>query len=218
VIVFVDTSALLALLDADDRRHADARVAFEWLVRNAELVTHNYVEVEAVAVARRRLSASAVDALLGGLLQVVRVDWVDEALHRDALAAYRSAGWSGSLVDHVSFAYMRRHGLTTAFAFDEDFQREGFRLPTAPASERGRRLQETRAPYGSDHATGLSADLVSVAEIADRSGRPANTVQSWRRRHRDFPTPVAQLAAGPIWSWAAVNAWIDGRRPAVDRA
>jgi predicted nucleic acid-binding protein len=33
-----------------------------------------------------------------------------------------------SLVDCVSFVLMRKYRITTAFAFDEDFEREGFQL------------------------------------------------------------------------------------------
>jgi len=33
-----------------------------------------------------------------------------------------------SLVDCASFVVMRRYGIEEAFAFDEDFEKEGFRL------------------------------------------------------------------------------------------
>jgi predicted nucleic acid-binding protein len=33
-----------------------------------------------------------------------------------------------SFVDHVSFVLMRARGVTTAFAFDEDFARQGFNV------------------------------------------------------------------------------------------
>jgi hypothetical protein len=51
------------------------------------------------------------------------------------------------------------------------------------------------------------ADLVGFAEIVQRSGRPTQTVATWRRRP-DFPKPVLSLAAGPVWSWREVEAWI----------
>ena len=45
--VFVDTSALFAVLDADDRYHARARELWEQLIATAEeLVCTNYVLIE----------------------------------------------------------------------------------------------------------------------------------------------------------------------------
>jgi hypothetical protein len=113
-------------------------------------------------------------------------------------------------VDHVSFAFMRRLGVVTAFAFDADFEAQGFVAPLVPEpSARPRRIGESAAPYGAPSPS--VGDLVSVAEIAARAGRPVNTVQSWRRRHRDFPMPVARLAARPVWEWPTVKSWIDAR-------
>lgn len=51
-------------------------------------------------------------------------------------------------------------------------------------------------------------DLVSVAEIAARAKVAVPTVQSWRRRHADFPAPLVILAAAPVWAWDNVAAWI----------
>jgi hypothetical protein len=51
-------------------------------------------------------------------------------------------------------------------------------------------------------------DLVSASEIATRLGakRPG-VVHDWRRRHPDFPEPIARLALGYVWSWRDVEAW-----------
>lgn len=207
--VFVDTSALLAILDEDDRDHSEAADTFRSLLESAELVTHNYVLVECLALVRRRLGTAAVVQLSDGILPAIETIWVDEALHQAALAAQRAAG-SVSLVDHVSFEVMRREELDTAFTFDTDFEAQGFRRARSPGSaEKGRRLREARPPYpeGEDRAS----DLVSVAEIAARAARPVNTVQSWRRRHDDFPAPVASLATGPVWTWPVVERWINSR-------
>ena len=208
--VFVDTSALIALLDGDDGRHEHAEGTFRWLLETAQLVTHNYVVVESEAVARRRLGAAAAAALTDAILPVIEVTWVDEALHREGQAAQRAGVGEASLVDHVSFAFMRRLGIDTAFAYDADFEAQGFVAPVVPEpSARPRRLSEEAALYETPPAS--VGDLVSVAEIAARARRSVNTVQSWRRRHADFPVPVARLAAGPVWTWASVKWWIDAR-------
>lgn len=51
-------------------------------------------------------------------------------------------------------------------------------------------------------------DLVGAHEIAQRLGvaRP-QVVHEWRRRHADFPEPVAKLKTALIWDWRAVEAW-----------
>lgn len=50
--------------------------------------------------------------------------------------------------------------------------------------------------------------LVGTYEIAKRLGlRSQNVVHDWRRRHADFPEPVARLRGSLIWSWPDVRAW-----------
>ena len=206
--VFVDTSALYALLDPDDANHTQASSQFRAL-EGHELITHNYIHLEADALVRKRLGREAALDLAESILPAIRTVWIDEATHGQAIEAMSAGG--GSLVDHVSFVVMRREGFDTALAFDRDFDAQGFRRPSRTSDDRSRRLSEGAAPYGGADPAG---DLVSVAEVAARSGRTVNTVQSWRRRHRTFPQPIAQLAAGPIWKWDEVALWIDRRPPA----
>lgn len=51
-------------------------------------------------------------------------------------------------------------------------------------------------------------DLVAAVEIAQRLGvaRP-QVVYDWRRRHPDFPEPVAQVGNVSVWAWTDVEAW-----------
>jgi predicted nucleic acid-binding protein len=128
VSVFVDTSALYALLDADDANHVRARQAFEGL-RDVELRTHAYVVVESLALVSRRLGRVAADDLIDRLLPVIEVEPVDAALHSLAVAAFHDPGSPGiSFVDRTSFAYMRLRAIETAFVFDADFARAGFEV------------------------------------------------------------------------------------------
>jgi len=51
-------------------------------------------------------------------------------------------------------------------------------------------------------------ELVGAAEIAKRLGlRGRTAIADWRRRHPDFPAPVAHLQQGNVWSWPDVEAW-----------
>ena len=128
--IFVDTSALYALLDRDDENHADASAIWACLLeRECPLLTHSYVLVETFALVQRRLGLEAMRALHRDLIPVLDIAWVDEALHRAAVETLLASGSrSVSLADRVSFILMQRRGMRTAFAFDDDFTREGFAL------------------------------------------------------------------------------------------
>ncbi len=125
----MDSSALFALLDEDDQRHRDAMA---WLAGPGQdpdviLVSHNYVIIESAALAVRRLGIDAVRVLLNAFVPALSVLYVDEHLHLSAVSAYLGAGARRpSLVDRVSFEMMRSLGISAAFAFDRDFQAQGF--------------------------------------------------------------------------------------------
>ncbi len=124
--VFVDTSALYALVDAADPRHGATVQAFRGLV-DEHLLTHSYVALEATALVQNRLGLEAVQALRRDILPAIEVIWVDAELDATAVTALLAAGRRDvSLVDRVSFELMRRRGITRALAIDADFVREGF--------------------------------------------------------------------------------------------
>ena len=116
VSLFVDTSALLAFLDADQPRHADVIDAWERAIAgDRHLFTSNYVLVESFALVQRRLGLDALRALADILVPLLRPLWIDEDLHAAAVAALFAASRRKlSLVDCTSFELMRRHGLTEA--------------------------------------------------------------------------------------------------------
>lgn len=126
--VFVDTSALYALLVWSDDRHGDARRAFAGLVaEEAVLVTSSYVLVETYALLGRRIGIEAVGAFRDDFAPLLDVAWVDPATHDGALEELITRGRGDlSLVDLVSFVMMRVRGIEQAFAFDRHFEQEGF--------------------------------------------------------------------------------------------
>ena len=133
--VFIDTSALYAVLDADDDTHEAAAEGWERLLRDIEsgsreAITHYGVVVETTALVQRRLGMAAVRHLHDALLPVLSVVMVDEALHARAVAAMLAANRRGvSLVDWTSFELMRAHGMTWALTFDDDFTERGLTAP-----------------------------------------------------------------------------------------
>jgi predicted nucleic acid-binding protein len=134
VAVFVDSSALIALLDADEARHEAVRDAWARLAHAGErLVTSNYVVVESVAVVQRRFGTAAVRDLVDGLLPLVELHWIDAPLHDAALRALRAADRRNlTLVDLTSFELMRDLALRTALTLDPHFSEQGFELRPGP--------------------------------------------------------------------------------------
>lgn len=126
--VFVDTSALLAVLHAGDENHARAARAFRALLESKlDLVTTSYVLVETLALLQHRFGLAAVRGFQDDVAPVLDVVWVDAELHAEGTAALLTAGRRElSLVDCISFACMRRQGLTRAFHFDRHFKEQGF--------------------------------------------------------------------------------------------
>jgi predicted nucleic acid-binding protein len=128
VNVFVDTSALLAVLDRSDERHGAARRTWETLLDGTHaLLSHNYILVETSAVLSRRIGIEAVRVFEADVRPVLRLVWVTPEIHEAAVAAHLAARRrSLSLVDCVSFEVMRRTGIRSAFAFDPHFREFGY--------------------------------------------------------------------------------------------
>jgi uncharacterized protein len=85
------------------------------------------VLLETVALVQRRLGMAAVRTLLEQMMPVVALHWVSPDQHRQGVAAFLAAGQRRySLVDAVSFVAMRELGTQQAFAYDDDFRRQGF--------------------------------------------------------------------------------------------
>jgi len=129
VTTFVDTSALYALLDADDEVHEAARETWGSLLggEDESLISTNYVLLETFALVQTRLGMAAVRALSDHLLPVIRPIWISEDDHREAVQALLAANRRPlSLTDCSSFVVMRRLGVRSVFAFDDEFADQGF--------------------------------------------------------------------------------------------
>ncbi len=127
-MTFVDTSALISLLDGNEAKHfACARTWKILLADNEPLVTSSYVLVETYALAQRRLGIDAVRTLTTDFVPLLAVDWIDETVHGAGMASLLTANRRElSLVDCVSFEIMRRRDISKAFALDADFEKQGF--------------------------------------------------------------------------------------------
>ncbi len=129
MVIFVDTSAVLPLLNANDPDHSSANDVLRRHLDSARLITHNYVVVETTALVQRRFGMRGVRLFVERLLPRIEVFWIDRARHDRAMASLLAGGRRGiSFVDAVSFDLMRELGMQDAFAYDNDFGREGFTL------------------------------------------------------------------------------------------
>jgi predicted nucleic acid-binding protein len=134
--VFIDTSALYAVLDADDAHHPAAGDLWKKIIEGgSRLVCHNYILVETSALVQRRLGSRALREFEAGVVPVLDIVWIDAGIHNAAvsaqlalLAAARRGRRAPSLVDCVSFEVMRRAGMRAAFAFDPHFEEFGFEI------------------------------------------------------------------------------------------
>lgn len=131
---FADTSAFYALLVKTDNAHERVREAFARLLDEGRpLWTTSFVLVETMALLQHRIGLAAARDFDEEVLPVVRVRWVDEPLYRlgtDRL--WREDRRQVSLVDCVSFEFMRAEGIGLALAVDPDFANAGFDV--VPAS------------------------------------------------------------------------------------
>jgi predicted nucleic acid-binding protein len=127
-MIFVDTSALLAVLDADDEYHQVAKEEWERLILADErMLCTNYVLVESIALIQRRLGMDAVRRFSKDILPVLSIEWLHPELHARSLSALLVAGRKSlSLVDCASFDSMRTLGIQAAFTFDHHFSQQGF--------------------------------------------------------------------------------------------
>lgn len=126
--IFIDTSGFIAVLDMDDASHTKAAETWQNILRSEEtLVTTNYVLVETCALVQNRLGMEALRVFQGDIVPVIRIEWIDNAVHHAAMGIMLVALRKKlSLVDCVSFEMMRLLGVTTAFTLDRHFKEQGF--------------------------------------------------------------------------------------------
>ena len=128
MIVYIDTSAFLAILNANDDNHYPARETWESLInQHVQFITNNYVLVETFASLQNRFGMGAVKLFHRDISPIIDVNWVTEELHEHAVSAVLAAHQRRlSLVDCSSFETMRLLGINRVFAFDIHFKEQGF--------------------------------------------------------------------------------------------
>jgi uncharacterized protein len=123
--VLWDSSAILALLDADDADHRYAvSVAKQIASEKRPSFITDYIEVEAHALLLRRLGRTlAREWLLTASLPVVRALPDEEQQAKEILARHGDKDWT--LCDAISFAVLDARRVRRAFTFDHHFRQYG---------------------------------------------------------------------------------------------
>lgn len=123
--VLWDSSAILALLDADDADHERAAAIARQIAseRRPSFIT-NYIEVEAHALLLRKLGRMlAREWLLAGGLPIIRALPEEENRAREIVPRHAAKDWT--LCDAISFAVLDLRGIRRAFTFDRHFLQYG---------------------------------------------------------------------------------------------
>jgi predicted nucleic acid-binding protein len=126
-MVLVSTSAFYA---RDDSNHQTATGLWKELERTP-LVTTNHILEETLTLLARRVGYSFAADLSGHLFTAVGLDVVYTTREEEqaALPFFRKfADQKIGFTDRISFAVMRRNGISTAFTFDRHFVDAGFKV------------------------------------------------------------------------------------------
>jgi predicted nucleic acid-binding protein len=126
-MIYVDTSALLSIMDVKDNNHAAATECWKEEVGSANFIINSYSMLETIALVQSRLGLDAVRTLVKEILPIIEVDWLGSDQHEIAINSVLIANRRNlSLVDCSSFETIRRLHIETVFTFDDHFKEQGF--------------------------------------------------------------------------------------------
>lgn len=131
-IVFLDTSAFIALKDESEINHNKAIDCFNSLIKKGNLLlTTNYIFDEVYTILIKRFGQSqAVD--FGKTIRksrLIQYFIITEEIEEEAWnIAVKYKDKSFSFTDCTSFAIMKTLGINKAFAFDEHFKQFGLEV------------------------------------------------------------------------------------------
>ena len=130
--IFLDTSAIIAHYNADDRHHADASQVMDGIAGGSIPLTRFYVSdyvfdeamtfIECV-LRNHDLALKVGEALLSSPFTIMLR--VDDEVFDEAWGRFKEDRGL-SFTDCSSFVLMERYGVSHAFAFDRHFEGAGF--------------------------------------------------------------------------------------------
>lgn len=128
-MIFVDTSAFLAIENRRDAYHAQALSFRDACLKKGEtLLTTDYVLDESYTIIRLR-AGHAIAVQFGEDLrtsQLLRIEYVTPEIIEEAWRIFKAyADHDFSFTDCTSFVLMERLRISTAFTFDTHFREYG---------------------------------------------------------------------------------------------
>jgi len=128
--IFVDTSALYALISMEDRNKVIAVTAWEGMLEHGDtLITNNYILVECFALVQSRLGIDFVRALQSNIVPFLQIDWISNERHSNSMNRVFTANRRHlSLVDCSGFESMQQLKIEKVFTFDDHFREQGFEV------------------------------------------------------------------------------------------
>ncbi len=130
--LFLDTSFIIALEDADDQNHHPAVAYWKSFKRNPrKIVITSYIFDETVTFLKRRIShekAAEVGKLMLSSPTVELIHISEEHFDKGwrQFLKYRDKGFS--FTDCISFLVMEENGIKKALTFDEHFRQMGINI------------------------------------------------------------------------------------------
>lgn len=134
-MIFVDSSAWIALSNTRDQHYVKAKTIFNRLLQQRmQIVTTDYVIDETVTRLRYDLNHSVAVKFLNVIERteqedILAVMGVDRHLFQEALRLFRQYDSARlSFTDCTSFAVCQKHEIAEVFAFDSDFEMMGITM------------------------------------------------------------------------------------------
>lgn len=130
MMIWIDTSAIIAVLCKEDHFHDQAKTTWFELLDKYEIIScNNYTLLETVSLIQKRHGMSILRAFQHDMMPILNITWLSETEHHSAmqsLLVYNRRNLS--LVDCASFETMRRLDIKKAFTFDKHFSEQGFEV------------------------------------------------------------------------------------------
>jgi len=134
-MIFVDTSAFLALANVKDNKHVAAKQFLEDIkngkIRVKNIITSDYIIDETItrirySVGHKEAVEWGKDILASKVIEKIEIQKEIFGLAWELFQTYEDKKLS--FTDCTSFALMKKKGIEKVFSFDEDFARLGFVL------------------------------------------------------------------------------------------
>jgi hypothetical protein len=130
--IYIDTGALIALSDRNDKNHKRAVLYFKTAVKGRVLfVLGKHVVIEYIDGVAKRINKKKAIQELNSIIrsELLLIEWENKKDWMQAIEYFRRyEDRRIDLTDCLSFSIMERMKIDIAFTFDSDFQTHGFKM------------------------------------------------------------------------------------------